>query len=303
MTIFEDKALPDVELKKQKNFSQSKDRRFLLALDNCECLIDKSGEVFKELLSFFMNKCKMLKILVISRNDFGTNYEGEQIQPLILPQLGSKQAVQFFLDVIGDEKRMKITTDEIIELILNTPFYPFNKAIPQKGKIISEQITDESREEQKKLLEANLTLGIDNAKVVEILSYHDLFRLLQGNPTSLTRCANVYLNPFNEMNSLLDLYKMVKQSNNINDEDEYPDKIDDTRPRIHLNNESVQAMTKLAIEMLPSYEAKNLLYFIGCLPAGLTRNQLNEIWGGDKVTEYLPSLQQMNLIEQSDNRD
>ena len=105
------------------------------------------GDVFKELLSFFMNKCKMLKILVISRNDFGTNYEGEQIQPLILPQLGSKQAVQFFLDVLGDEKRLKITTDEIIELILNTPFYPFNKAIPQKGVIINEQITDESREE------------------------------------------------------------------------------------------------------------------------------------------------------------
>ena len=182
----------------------------MLALDNCEGLLDKSGDVFKELLSFFMNKCKMLKILVISRNDFGTSYEGEQIQPLILPQLGSKQAVQFFLDVLGNEVISKITTDEIIELILNTPFYPFNKAIPQKGVIIQEQITEESREEQKKLLEASLATGIDNAKVVEILSYHDLFWLLQGNPTSLTRCADVYLNPFNEMNSLLDLYKLVK---------------------------------------------------------------------------------------------
>ena len=56
-------------------------------------------------------------------------------------------------------------------------------------------------------------------------------------------------------------------------------------------------MTKLAIEMLPSEDAKSLLYFIGCLPAGLTRSQLNEIWGGEKVTEFLPSLQAMNLVE------
>ena len=89
----------------------------------------------------------MLKIMVISRNDFGTSQEGEQIQPLILPQLSSKQAVQFFLDVLGNEKRMKITIDEIVELIMNTAFYPFNKAIPQKGVIIAEQITDETRPE------------------------------------------------------------------------------------------------------------------------------------------------------------
>ena len=78
-SIFEDKALPDVELVKQKNFIQSKDRRFLLALDNCEALIDKCGQEFRDLLSFFNDKCKMLKILVISRNDFGSSQEGEQI--------------------------------------------------------------------------------------------------------------------------------------------------------------------------------------------------------------------------------
>lgn len=72
----------------------------------------------------------MLKILVISRNDFGCDEEGEQIQPLILPQLGSKQAVQFFLDVLGEEKRIKISREEIAELILSAPYYPFNKAFP-----------------------------------------------------------------------------------------------------------------------------------------------------------------------------
>ena len=53
--------------------------------------------------------------------------------------------------------------------------------------------------------------GSDTTKVVEILSYHHLFKLLQGNPTSLSIAANVYLNPFeNDVCSLLDLYKMVK---------------------------------------------------------------------------------------------
>ena len=55
--------------------------------------------------------------------------------------------------------------------------------------------------------------------------------------------------------------------------------------------------------MLPSAEAKSLLYFIGCMPAGLSRRQLNEIWGSQKVLMDLPSLQNMNLVEQSDQRD
>ena len=131
----------------------------------------------------------------------------------------------------------------------------------------------ETRPEQKKLVEAALNqVSADNSKVVEILSYHDLFRLLQGNPTSLTRAANVYINPFNETLSLLDLYNSVKQSNNLRDEDGQPEKIDDLRPKPRLNNESIQAMTQLAIDMLPSDDAKSLLYFIGCLPAGLTRS-------------------------------
>ena len=51
--LFDGKALPFSGLVKDKNFSQSKNRRFLLALDNCEVLIDKAGEEFRNLLSFF----------------------------------------------------------------------------------------------------------------------------------------------------------------------------------------------------------------------------------------------------------
>ena len=76
VTIFDDKAPPEMELQKKKNFSSSKDRRFLLALDNCEDLINKQGEEFRNLLSFFNDRCKLLKIIVISRNDFGSDNEG-----------------------------------------------------------------------------------------------------------------------------------------------------------------------------------------------------------------------------------
>ena len=127
--------------------------------------------------------------------------------------------------------------------------------------------------------------------MVQILSYHDLFRLLQGNPTSLSRAANIYQNPFNNITTLLDLYKSVKENNIEVCDEEERGKVDDNRPKPRLNNESLQATTKLAIDMLPSADTKSLLYFIGCLPAGITAYQLKEMWGSDKVIKDLPSLQ------------
>lgn len=56
-----------------------------MVLDNCEGLIDSDGEGFRSLLSFFQDKCKMLKIVVVSRNELGSSNEGEELQPLILP--------------------------------------------------------------------------------------------------------------------------------------------------------------------------------------------------------------------------
>ena len=127
----------------------------MLALDNCEALIDKTGEEFRNLMSIFCDRSKLLKIIVISRNELGST-TGEQIQPLILPQLCSKQAVQFFLDVLSEEKRMQISTKELVELILAYPNYDFNKALPNKGLIFPERIndnfTDNFKEEFSKLV-------------------------------------------------------------------------------------------------------------------------------------------------------
>ena len=137
---------------------------------------------------------------------------------------------------------------------------------------IPPKVTETFRAEIRKLIENQLQTCSDNSKLVDILSYHELFRLLQGNPTSLSRAANIYVNPFNDVSTLLDLYTQVKL-NNISEEgqDSEPQhKADDTRPKPRLNNESLQATTKLAIEMLPTMDARSLLYLIGCMPSGAT---------------------------------
>ena len=47
INIFDDKALPESSLIKSKHFTKTKNRRFLLALDNCETLIEKEGKEFR----------------------------------------------------------------------------------------------------------------------------------------------------------------------------------------------------------------------------------------------------------------
>ena len=42
---------------------------------------------------------------------------------------------------------MKISTDELVELILAYPNYDFNKALPNKGLIFPDKITDTFRNE------------------------------------------------------------------------------------------------------------------------------------------------------------
>ena len=51
----------------------------MLVLDNCEGLIDICGVEFRGLLSYFVDRCKMLKILVVSRNELCKSDEGEEL--------------------------------------------------------------------------------------------------------------------------------------------------------------------------------------------------------------------------------
>lgn len=57
-----------------------------------------------------------------------------------------------------------------------------------------DSISLQEKAELTKVVEKSLNSPDSKSKLVEILSYHDLFRLLQGNPTSVRRAANVYMN-------------------------------------------------------------------------------------------------------------
>ena len=172
--------------------------------------------------------------------------------------------------MIGEEKRDSIKTEEIVDLILECRYYPVHKIFPNLSTLPKE-IDAVFKADFHKQIEDLLKAKIGTEKLVEIFSYHDLFRLLQGNPTSLSRAAYVYVDPFiNSVQTLSDLYKMVKQNNFASEEDSGAQKGDEIKPKPRLNNESLEATTKMAIGMLPSSGAKSLLYFIGCLPAGVT---------------------------------
>ena len=80
---------------------------------------------------------------------------------------------------------MSIDFEEITELILaqkttkGFPFYPVNKAFANK-KIthIPADYTDEFKVDFQKMIQDCLVKDSENNKLIEILSYHDLFRLL-----------------------------------------------------------------------------------------------------------------------------
>ena len=85
-----------------------------------------------------------------------------------------------------------------------------HKILSNAATKLPETIDAEFKAEFKKQIEDILKAEIGTTKLVEILSHHDLFRLLQGNPTSLSRAAYVYIDPFKSVQTLLDLYKIVR---------------------------------------------------------------------------------------------
>lgn len=56
--------------KSDKYFS-SKEHKFLLCLDNVECLIEQNGENVRSFLTRLINSCKSLSVIVISVRPIG----------------------------------------------------------------------------------------------------------------------------------------------------------------------------------------------------------------------------------------
>lgn len=92
---------------------------------------------------------------------------------------------------------------------------------------------------------------------VNALAEHDLFKLLKGNPHSISLLACSRANPIEKV-TLAKIYEMAKQNNwqSISQGDD--------------NNLSLQISAETTISLLQSTlpDALTFLYFISMLPAG-----------------------------------
>ena len=132
----------------------------------------------------------------------------------------------------------------------------------------------------------------------EALSYHDLFKQLSGNPSSIVFLAACYSSPLHKINSLTELYKKVLAnhagSGDNEDRDDISSNLKVTMSKNNMSlNLTIDASIKLLEESAPN--CLNLLYFLGCLPRGVMHDQLKEMW--TNVDEYLKILDDMSMLE------
>jgi len=95
-----------------------------------------------------------------------------------------------------------------------------------------------------------------------ILSDHDMFRLLQGNPHSISLIAHCHANP-QIPKKLHEVYKMLKneEMQDFIGENEAPDM-----------NFSLRISSEASVSLLKesSTESFSFLFFLGLLPGGVT---------------------------------
>ena len=185
---------------------------------------------------------------------------------------------------------------DIVNLILKDKAYPINKIIPSY-KEIPDPVTIEFR---KKLTDTLLVRD----RYIEALSYHDLFGQLHGNPQSIVILAAAFSNPFAKVNTLTSLYDQVLLDKNSRQEAEDfesgGDNYNQKGTVIRDNYMSLQACAEASIQLLESAspECLNLLYFLGCLPGGVNRQQLKEMWSD--VQEHLDTLKKLSFLDVSE---
>ena len=142
-----------------------------------------------------------------------------------------------------------------------------------------------------------------HSRKVEALKYHDLFKQLAGNPSSIVILAAYYSSKFHEKQmTLRELYKSVikdgKESN------EYRDDISsEFKATICKNNISLNLTTEASIRLLQdsAIEHLNMLYYLGCLPGGVMMDQLKEM--REDVETSLEILDGMAFLEHDEPQE
>ena len=66
------------------------------------------------------------------------------------------------------------------------------------------------------------------------------------------------------------------------------------------NDFSMEVATRMTLKLIPkknrNASAKDLLFFLGCLPGGISMNRLQKMWD-QTLKEELKELQELSLIE------
>ena len=119
-----------------------------------------------------------------------------------------------------------------------------------------------------------------------------MFKKLQGNPTAISMIASIYqaekfkfYQNANERDSdqiLADIYERIYNEKLRKDEIYSKLTNGEELPRFQGNLLSLEVAAEMSVKLvenLPYPDDINLLYFLGCLPGGVTEVQLREMWG------------------------
>ena len=111
------------------------------------------------------------------------------------------QAAQLFIETLHKNNK-KITGKDVLDLIIEEKHYPIKRlrSNHKTSRIFKSQLTAEFIEE--------VSFKLDLLRTqTEALSYHDLFRQLSGNPTSIVILASAIANKFVKADTLAEIYK------------------------------------------------------------------------------------------------
>ena len=256
---------------------------FLICFDNAEGIIKKEKENFQLLLKNMIDHCPQLRLVITSNATF--NEYGNILHPdhHYVSQLTTVQSVELFLETLEQLDFKDTKNTHVFDMICADKRYPIQKLLikhPTK-KLFPDQLADENfKKKMLIMLRSHITL-------VEALCYHALFKELAGNPTSIVILASVLANDtIKNCNTLTELYESTinerrdhYKEGDQDDDDASSREGDNDMEKLTPNNFALTFAIETSIKLLDASNkpALRLLYMLGCLPAGVTMQQLEEL--------------------------
>jgi hypothetical protein len=178
---------------------QKDDQKLLVCLDNAEDLIHSAKQELKIFIEKMLVEIPNLYVLITSRTQLGFFEASDFTETYFLVEpLRTKASVDLFTAMSPKE----IGGNEVIELLENTPSYPYRKLGHEFDPFTDKDSFSSKRTLRSKTSSKSVFL---NETVKEILrkkllnpafrktclSRHEMFELMGGNPHSITLMATV----------------------------------------------------------------------------------------------------------------